>query len=99
MNAPVFPTSLHSITADVVHDFFSKRKQVDTILVVNSCARGQAGPESDLDFAILVSPSSQPQDITDLEKAWNDFSFNHPIVQKFRNSTKFSHLHLDVISG
>lgn len=99
MNFPVFPTPLHAAIADVVYDHFSKEKLVDTILVVNSCARGQATPESDLDFAILASASAQPGEIKKLEEAWNNFSSFHPLIQQFRNSSKFSHLHLDIISG
>jgi predicted nucleotidyltransferase len=53
-----FPTSRHSAAAAVVQDFFTERPDVDTILVVNSCARGVATTDSDLDFAILVKPIS-----------------------------------------
>ena len=54
-NKAVFPTELHEQTAEVVKDFFLDYPIVDTFLVVNSCARGQASPESDLDFAVLIS--------------------------------------------
>jgi predicted nucleotidyltransferase len=50
---PIFPTILHQDTAELVRDYFLITSNVDTVLVVNSCARGQAVPESDLDFAIL----------------------------------------------
>ena len=50
--SPRFPTSLHRDTTELVHDYFSEISTVDTVLVVNSCARGQAAPESDLNFAV-----------------------------------------------
>jgi predicted nucleotidyltransferase len=53
---PSFPTKLHQDTAELVRDYFLAIPGVDTVLVVNSCARGQAVPESDLDFAILTKP-------------------------------------------
>jgi len=54
---PVFPTPAHESAARLVDDFFAAQSSVDTVLVVNSCARGTATPESDLDLAILVEPS------------------------------------------
>jgi len=56
--SPVFPTVLHHDAAEIVQDYFSAFPIIDTVLVVNSCARGLAVPESDLDFAILVRPDA-----------------------------------------
>jgi hypothetical protein len=53
---PSFPTLLHQDAAELVRDYFRTIPNVDSVLVVNSCARGQAVPESDLDFAILAPP-------------------------------------------
>ena len=55
---PSFPTKLHQDTAELIRDYFLTIPNVDTILIVNSCARGQAVPESDLDFAILINPDT-----------------------------------------
>ena len=52
---PSFPTTLHQDSAELVRDYFYTIAKVDTVLVVNSCARGHAVPESDLDFAILIN--------------------------------------------
>ncbi|MDP4265182.1 MAG: hypothetical protein Q8941_21830, partial [Bacteroidota bacterium] len=62
-----FPTILHKDTAELVRDYFSAIPDVDTVLVVNSCARGQAVTESDLDFAILVNPDTTAAEIKSIE--------------------------------
>jgi hypothetical protein len=67
--------------------------------VVNSCARGQAVPESDLDFAILVKPETTQTQLKRIEDAWLNYSESHTMLLKYRQLTQFSHLHLDVIDG
>lgn len=96
---PSFPTKLHQDTADLVKDYFSTIANVDTILVVNSCARGQAVPESDLDFAILVKPETTSIEIENIESAWLNYSVNEPTFLKYKKSNQFAHLHLDIING
>jgi len=41
---PVFPTKLHQDAAEIVRHYFKNVPETDTVLVVNSCARGQAVP-------------------------------------------------------
>src|SRR5438046_10731240 len=53
-----FPTELHRELAELAGDFFSAHAHVDTILVVNSCARGRAVAGSDLDMAVLILPTA-----------------------------------------
>jgi predicted nucleotidyltransferase len=96
---PVFPTGLHQDAAEIIKNYFSGIRCVDTVLVVNSCARGQAVAESDLDFAILVEPHTSPDAIKDLEYAWEMFSSAEPTLLKYGNSNQFAHLHLDIIEG
>jgi len=72
---------------------------VDTVLVVNSCARGQAVPESDLDFAILVKPNITPTEITSIESSWQTYSKTQQAILKYKQSSQFAHLHLDIIDG
>ena len=47
-----FPTKLHRAAAEAVVEYFQNVSAVDTVLVVNSCARGQGVAESDLDLAL-----------------------------------------------
>ena len=97
--APVFPTKLHHDTAGLVSDFFYAQSIVDTVLIVNSCARGQGVPESDLDFAILVKPGTTTVDIKNLEALWQACTETQLTVLSYKASSPFAHLHLDVIRG
>ena len=96
---PSFPTILHQDAAALVRDYFLTIPNVDTVLVVNSCARGQAVPESDLDFAILVKPGTTSTEITNMEATWLNYSLNQPTLLKYKSSNQFAHLHLDIIDG
>jgi len=96
---PSFPTKLHQDTAELVRDYFLAIPGVDTVLVVNSCARGQAVPESDLDFAILVKPDTTPAEIKNIEHTWRIYSEKQPTFLKYKQSSQFAHLHLDIIDG
>jgi len=99
LHTPLFPTKLHQDAAEVVKDYFKNIRETDTILVVNSCARGQAVPESDLDFAILVSPDTTAAQINSINTAWQIFSGSQLTISKYRRSNQFAHLHLDIIDG
>src|SRR6185312_2960313 len=96
---PKFPTSLHEDSAKLIRDYFLSISKVDTVLVVNSCARGQAVPESDLDFAILVKPGTTENEIKNILKNWRTHSATHSTILKYKQSTRFAHLHLDIING
>ena len=96
---PKFPTALHEETASIIRDFFVSMPAVDSILVVNSCARGQATAESDLDFAILANPGSSQNEIMHLEASWQIFSQAEPRLVQFKKSNQFAAIHLDIIDG
>jgi len=99
MTQPVFPTSLHRAAAEAVYDFFSAEPQIDTVLVVNSCARGTAVAESDLDFAILAKPETSAAERSVMESAWKKHLNEHAPLKRFTQSHPFAKIHLDVISG
>jgi len=94
-----FPTKLHQDSAELIRDYFLAISNVDTVLVVNSCARGKAAPESDLDFAILVKPGTAAAEIKNIEQAWRIYSEKQPTFLKYKQSSQFAHLHLDIIDG
>lgn len=96
---PVFPTSLHQDSAELIRDYFFRIPNVDTVLVVNSCARGQAVPESDLDFAILVEPDTSATEIENLMRAWQSYANTQSTLWKYKQSNQFAQLHLDIIDG
>ena len=96
---PSFPTRLHQDTAELVKDYFVAIPGVDTILVVNSCARGQAVPESDLDFAILIKPGVTLTEKMNVENLWQSYLETQPAFLKYKESNQFASLHLDLIDG
>jgi predicted nucleotidyltransferase len=94
-----FPTALHREVADLARNFFSSHADVDTILVVNSCARGRAVAGSDLDLAVLTKPTAPSQAVQSLSMNWQQFMDSDPKVQRFRSSGRFSQVHVDVFDG
>src|SRR5205809_3484712 len=81
-----FPTEIHREVSELVKDFFLAHAHVDTILVVNSCARGRAVAGSDLDLAVLITPAAASQAVQSLETMWQEFSFTHPLIRQFRDT-------------
>src|SRR5262245_22628556 len=94
-----FPTELHREVAELARDFFSANAHVDTILVVNSCARDRAVAGSDLDMAVLITPTAPSQEVQSLTMKWNQFMATQPIVHRFRSTGRFTQVHLDVFDG
>jgi predicted nucleotidyltransferase len=99
MSSLEFPTKLHRDAAEAAKEYFFNIPTVDTVLVVNSCARGQAVAESDLDMAILVTPGTSSNERADMYAAWLAYSTSVPAIYTFRQSSPFAHLHLDIIDG
>ena len=95
----IFPTPLHQNLAELIKDYFLGLPGVDTVLVVNSCARGSAVPESDLDFAVLTKAGITNTERSGIEHLWQAYVQKQPAFLKYRQSNQFAHLHLDVIDG
>jgi predicted nucleotidyltransferase len=94
-----FPTEIHQEVAELAGRFFSAHAYVDTILVVNSCARGRAVAGSDLDLAVLTMPTAAGQEVLSLTTLWQKFSATQPLIQQFRSTGRFNQVHLDVFDG
>lgn len=94
-----FPTPLHEEAAETAGQFFQAQPGVDTVLVVNSCARGQGTPESDLDMNVLVQPGMPAEDFAGLEAAWRQELAGNEALRRFRASGEHAHVHLDVVRG
>jgi predicted nucleotidyltransferase len=62
-----FPTETHERVAELFAGFCENRTLVDTVLVVNSCARGGATAQSDPDMAVLVDARTSAPEIAKLE--------------------------------
>ena len=99
ISPPKFPTELHREVAELAGDFFSAHAQVDTILVVNSCARGRAVTGSDLDLAVLIMPTEASQEVQSLTTLWQEFIATQPLIHRFRSTSRFTQVHLDVFDG
>jgi predicted nucleotidyltransferase len=91
-----FPTQDHADVAGKVAEYANQLDGVDTILVVNSCARGQAVPESDLDMAILMS---RPIDEEAMEDDWLVHVSSNAMLKDFSGRSAFSAIHLDFFDG
>lgn len=99
MNTPVFPTPAHARVAQAIADAFEADPGVDTILITNSCARGRATPQSDLDLALLVPEGATTDAVRALEARWAAFMDQDEAVQDYLRSGRFAHIHADVITG
>jgi predicted nucleotidyltransferase len=96
---PNFPTALHQQAAEGIVEFFKGQSQTDAVLLVNSCARGKATPESDLDIAILVKPTLSVADKAELEQQWRNHYQSQRVFQGLQQSGRFTRVHLDLIDG
>lgn len=94
-----FPTEMHRQVAELAEDFFSAHAHVDTMLVVNSCARGRAVAGSDLDLAVLLMPTAASQEVQSLTTLWQKFITTQPLIHRFRSTGRFNQVHLDVFDG
>jgi predicted nucleotidyltransferase len=93
-----FPTGEHARAAEAVLAFFRERCSL-AVLLVNSCARGVATPESDLDFAVLVDPQLPSPERHALEAAWSEYRAEDEVLRRFASRGPFSSVHLDLFDG
>jgi predicted nucleotidyltransferase len=94
-----FPTEIHQEVAKLAGEFFSAHAHVDTILVVNSCARGRAVAGSDLDLAVLITPAAAGLEVQSLTMLWQEFIAAQPLIHRFRSTGRFTQVHVDVFDG
>jgi len=94
-----FPTVLHEQAAETAYRFFRPQAVVDSVLVVNSCARGQAVPESDLDMAVLILPGTSEEEGMQLEALWRQELATNDSLRRYQVSGEHAHVHLDLIRG
>jgi hypothetical protein len=94
----MYPTPQHSAAAETIVEFFTARYAVDAVLLVNSCARGKATPDSCLDINVLVDPErlrAQPQ----IQPDWEQFERTSPVIAALKRAGKYSEVHLDIVDG
>jgi hypothetical protein len=94
-----YPTPEHERAAQAIVDFFASRYQPDAVVLVNSCARGKASPDSCLDMNVLFTPERLRADGPALQRAWEQFWQSAPQIESLRRAGRFAEVHLDLIDG
>ena len=67
--------------------------------VVNSCARGQAVADSDLDMVVLLRPGTRVEQTSRLENSWRQEMSSNRTLLEYGSSSSHAHVHLDLIKG
>jgi predicted nucleotidyltransferase len=93
---PRYPTPEHERAAEAVVAFFAERAETEAVLLVNSCARGQATPDSCLDIAVLIPEGA---DDAATEAAWERHQGDDPAIQALGAVGAFSVVHPNVLDG
>jgi hypothetical protein len=94
----VFPTLLHGQAAEAVVEF-SLRSEVEAVLLVNSCARGVAIAESDLDLALLIDPALGPEHRRSMEQSFRAWYESRSVFRDLEKLSRFTRVHLDLFDG
>lgn len=95
---PQFPTNIHKQAVQEIVDF-ATTLPVHAALLVNSCARGKATAQSDLDVALLIDPALSTQERQRLDRAWSERYQHTPIFRELDQLGRFSCVHLDFFDG
>jgi hypothetical protein len=95
---PFFPTPLHQEVAEAVVGFF-KESAAEAVLLVNSCARGAATSQSDIDLAVLVRAGLPGAEKQALEQEWTRRYEGGRVFRQFGAVGRFSCVHLDLFDG
>jgi predicted nucleotidyltransferase len=90
-----YPTDAHRVAADELTELFAGRPETQAVLLVNSCARGKATPDSCLDMLVLVPPAVRDE----LRPWWWEERERLPVVAELRRAGRFTDVHLGVIDG
>lgn len=107
-----YPTPQHAHAAAQIVKFFAHQAGVDAVLLVNSCARGKATPDSCLDIIVLVDASLRAPDnrSTVLERgenpatdalyhAWDEAPGTRAAAHDLAQAGRFAEVHLDITDG
>lgn len=95
----VYPTLEHQNAADTIVDFFVSNYKIDTVLLVNSCARGKATRDSCLDIVMLAKLEPSRSSLKELEAGWEELERSNQTIQALYKAGKYSVVHPDFING
>lgn len=73
--------------------------EIDAVLLVSSCARGKASPDSCLDIAVLVRPEALATERPTLERQWAAFYKTAGVFRELQQVGRYSHVDLDFTDG
>jgi hypothetical protein len=93
-----FPTEPHRSAAEAEQEHFLNIQAIDTLLIVSFSAGAQVA-ESDLDLAIWATTATSHSEMREIFQKRVSYSANIPSVLRFRQSSSFAHIHLDIMDG
>jgi hypothetical protein len=96
---PAYPTGAHAEAAEAIAAFFEPMPEIEAVLLVNSCARGKATPDSCLDINALARPDLLSAHGERLNREWEAFYAADPVFEQLRSAGAYSEVHLDIIDG
>ena len=94
-----YPTLEHQAAAETIVEFFAANYQIDAVLLVNSCARGQATRDSCLDLVALARPEWLRSQLSTLEADWARFEETNPAIGAMKKVGKYSVVHPGFMDG
>lgn len=94
-----YPTEQHAAAAQAIVTFFAACDEVDSVLLVNSCARGRATRDSCLDMTILVKPTIKDAAIAALQHEWDAHYQGDLVFSQLRTVGAYSNVDLDITTG
>ncbi len=97
-----YPTVAHRRAAEAIVDHFATMPEVEAVVLVNSCARGKATPDSCLDINVLVPTLGGPEGSPEYaawEEPWRAFYAEAPVFRELAAAGRFAEVHLDFKSG
>lgn len=96
---PAYPTAAHERAAQVITQHFRRGYPIDAVLLVNSCARGRAVPDSCLDIVVLAREGVMRMRRELWQKQWEAFCASDPGIAELRRAGRYSEIHLDFVDG
>lgn len=94
-----YPTGEHAAAAAAIVEFWRAEFPVEAVLLVNSCTRGKATPDSCLDIKVLARPDLLASELPLWEARWEAFAGSSAPIARMRAVGKFSDIHLDVMDA
>ena len=96
---PAFPSVYHQKAAEKFTAFFRYRPGVEAVLLVNSCARGKASPDSCLDLAVILTPAVFKQAQPVYENDWETYHQGEPVFADLEKSGLYSNIEPYFVDG